>query len=197
MKRLQLAGSKRPLAVLAFLLVMLPVTVLASSPDWRPKYDQIMLYVNFIILAAVIFKFGREPFKKMLRQQKADVASEIEALESEKKRLVDEIASAQKQTDEGTVRLQEMRARLISQGEAKKKQIIDQAENQSTIMIQEAEKKMANRISQAKQTLKRELADLAFEQALVRLPEIITDDDNQRLLDEYMTSVDAEPAAAS
>ncbi len=173
-------------------LTLLPAAAFASSPDWRPTYDLVMMYVNFIIFAAVIVKFGRQPLKQFLKEKKEDVVSEIESLEAEKKRIVEEIETTNVQVSEGTIRLQEMKARLISQGEAKKKQIIDTAEKQSAIMIEEAQKKMANRIFQAKKTLKLELADLAFEQALIQLPKIITDGDNQRLLDEYMASMNAD-----
>ena len=177
-------------------LILLPGTAFASSSEWRPTYNLVMMYVNFLIFVGVIVKFGREPLKNFLRQKKEDVKSQIDTLEAERKRIVEAIETANVQVSEGTIRLQEMKARLISQGEAKKKQLIDTAEKFSAIMIEEAQKKMANRIFQAKETLKLELADMAFEQALVQLPKIITDGDNQRLLDEYMASVNAEKTSS-
>jgi hypothetical protein len=46
--------------------------------------------------------------------------------------------------------------------------------------------KDGNRIVQAKAGLKMELLDIAIDQAMARLPVLITDGDNQRLLDDYM-----------
>lgn len=186
MKLFGRCSIKRVLPACAFWLVLTPAMALAASPEWRPKYDQIMMYVNFIILAAVIVKFAREPLKNFLSQQKAEVVSEIEKLEAEKKRILDEIKAANEQAAESTQRFQEMKERLISQGETKKQQIVDQARLQSNAMIEETRKKMENRILQAKAQLKMELADMAFDQAMAKLPQVVNDEDNQRFLDDYM-----------
>jgi F-type H+-transporting ATPase subunit b len=188
MKRIKFFFDLRPLALLGFLLVM-PATAIAESPEWRPTYDLVMMYVNFLILATVIVKYGRTPIKNFLKQQKEDVASEIEILEAEKERVISEIRSAQTHSAEIRERLEDMKSRLIAQGETRKQQIIDQAQKQSALMIEETRKKMDNRIVQAQSDLKMELADLAFEQAFQQLPQIITDKDNQRLVNVYMQSM--------
>jgi F-type H+-transporting ATPase subunit b len=192
MKNSVFGSIGRGLPLFAGLLVMMPAVAMASSPEWRPKYDLIMMYVNFIILAAVIFKYAREPIKSFLKQQKEDVVSEMSQLETEKARFLDEIEAAKNRAAEGDLRFNEMKARLISQGEAKKQQMVDQAKQQSATMLEEARKKMETRILQAKSQLKMELADMAFEQASQQLPKIITDEDNQRLLEIYMKGMVAE-----
>jgi len=190
MRRIKLFINPRPFALVVFFLVMvIPATAMAKDPEWRPTYDLIMMYVNFIILAAVIVKYGRQPIKNFLKQQREDVASEIDLLESEKDRVIDEIKTAQIQSAEIKQRLDEMKERLIAQGEVKKQQIIDQAQEQSALMIEATRKKMVNQIVKAQEDLKMELADLAFDQAVKKLPQIITDQDNQRLVEEYMQSV--------
>ena len=179
------------LAALAFLIVMLPGIAAAASPSWRPTYDLVMRWVNFLILAGIIYKYAKEPLKNFLAQQKEDVLSEINALEAEKERIFGEISSADQRVEENRQKLADTKARLISQGETKKQRIIEQAQNQSALMLEEARKKMENRIHQAKDRLKMELADLAFEQAAKQLPQVITDADNQQLLDEFMRSMPA------
>jgi F-type H+-transporting ATPase subunit b len=177
---------RRLLPAASFFLVMIPGAAMASDPEWRPTYDLILKYVNFGILAAVIYRYGREPIRNFLKQQKGDVVAQIDALEGEKNRVIEEIKAAQLQAAENRERLEEMKARLISQGESEKQQIIEQAQQQSAIMIESAQRKLEFKIVQAQKQLKLELADLAFEQALQRLPRIMTDSDNQRLVDSYM-----------
>lgn len=186
MKIVKSCSSRRIWPIFSFLLAMMPAAAMAASPEWRPTYDKAMLWVNFTIFMAVIVKYGREPIKNFLKQQKEDVVSEIDALETEKARVLGEIQEAKTQAAESEVRFKELKERLISQGEAKKEQIVDQARQQSSVMIEETHKKMGNRILQAKNQLKMELADLAFDQAMQTLPQIITESDNQRLLDIYM-----------
>lgn len=177
---------RRLLPAASFLLVTIPGAAMASDPEWRPTYDLILKYVNFGILAAVIYRYGREPIRNFLKQQKGDVVAQIDALEGEKNRVIEAIKAAQLQAAENRERHEEMKARLISQGESEKQQIIEQARQQSAIMIESAQRKLEFKIVQAQKQLKLELADLAFEQALQRLPRIMTDSDNQRLVDSYM-----------
>jgi len=196
MKTIQ-GSSNRVLTLVAFLLMMMPGLALAAGPEWRSTYDMAMKWVNFIIFVAVIVKYAREPIKAFLKQQKGDVVSEMDRLEAEKQRVVGEMKAAKIQAVENKTRHKEIKDRLIAQGEQRKQKIIDQARQQSTIMIDETRKKMENRILQAKDKLKMELADMAFDQALQQLPRIITDDDNRHLLDVYMQGMHLEQDALS
>jgi len=49
-----------------------------------------------------------------------------------------------------------------------------------------AKQKIAGRIAQAKSEVKVQLVDEAIALATKKLPQIITDDDNQKLLDRYL-----------
>ena len=125
-----------------------------------------MMWVNFIILAAIIFKYARDPIKTFLKQQKKDVVSEMKKLEAEKDRVIGEISAAEVQSAKNKRRFEEMKARLVAQGETRKKQIVDQARQQGSLMIEETQKKMETRILHAKDRLKLELADMAFDRAI-------------------------------
>ncbi|BBO69976.1 hypothetical protein DSCA_39060 [Desulfosarcina alkanivorans] len=197
MKRTEYFSKNNTLTVFACLLVMVPGSAVASSADWRPTYDMAMMWVNFIILAAIIFKYARDPIKTFLKQQKKDVVSEMKKLEAEKDRVLGEISAAEVQSAKNRRRFKEMKARLVAQGEIRKKQIVDQARQQGTLMIEETQKKMETRILQAKDKLKIELADMAFDQAIQRLPQVITENDNQRFLERYMQGMQAEQDAIS
>ncbi len=170
-------------------MLFFPQSAMAADSDWRPVYDVAMRWINFIILVAVIVKYGREPIKDFLRLQKGDVVSQIDALDKEKVRILGEIKAAKRQGVENQARFKELKDRLIAQGETRKKQFIAQAKRQSAIMLEETRRKMANRIVQEKASLKMELLDFAMDQALERLPELITDRDSRRFLDDYMRSL--------
>ena len=174
---------------MALLTFLLPDSALAADPGWRPAYDVAMRWVNFILLVAVIVKYAREPIKDFLKLRKEDVVSQIEELDSEKTRILGEIKAARQQSDANQARFEEMKKRLIAQGEARKQQIITQAQQQSAMMLEETRRKMENRIVQAQASLKMELLDMAIARATAQLPGVITDADNQRLLDEYMQSL--------
>jgi F-type H+-transporting ATPase subunit b len=171
------------------LMFFFPEGALAADPEWRPSYDVAMRWINFIILVAVIVKYAREPIKDFLKLRKEEVVSQIDELNGKKARILDEIKSAKQQGVENQTRLKALKVRLITQGENRKKQIIEQARQQSVIMLEETRRKMENRIVQAKARLKMELLDIAMDQAVKKLPELITERDNQQFLDDYMRSL--------
>jgi F-type H+-transporting ATPase subunit b len=168
---------------------LFPASALAADPGWRPTYDIAMRWVNFIILAGVIIKYARVPIKNFFKQQKEDVVAKIDVLEAEKNRILEEISAAKKQGVESRERFQELKDRLVAQGETHKQQTIQQAKQQSAIMLEETRRKMQNRIAQAKAGLKMELLDMAMHQAVEKLPALISEGDNQRLLGDYMRSL--------
>ena len=170
-------------------LLLLPETALAGDPAWRPTYDIALRWINFIILVGVIVKYAREPIKDFLKLRKREVVAQIDELDTEKSRILGEIQAARQKGDANRARFEEMKQRLIAQGEARKQQIVKQAKQQSEIMLEETRRKMENRIVQAKAGLTSELLDMAIEQAMKQLPELITVDDNHRMLDEYMQSI--------
>lgn len=170
-------------------LLLVAPAALAADPEWRPTYDLAMRWINFIILVAVIVKYAREPIKDFLKLKKDDVVTQISELDQEKARILDEIQTVKQKEADNRVRLNELKDRLIAQAETRKQQIIEQAKQQSTIMLEETRRKMAHRIDQATSSLKLELLDMAIEQAAAKLPRIITPEDNQRLLADYMKSI--------
>ncbi|MDL2268458.1 ATP synthase F0 subunit B [Desulfosarcina sp. OttesenSCG-928-A07] len=179
--------------ILVFMVVVLAPGIAAASGsgDWRETWDTVMAWVNFSILAGVIFKFGRVPIKDFLAGQRSAISAELTALEEEKEKCLAEIDSARRHTDENRQRLAEMKERLISQGEARKQALIDQARSQAALMIQSVRTKMENHILMEKEKLKMELADMAFEQAAKSLPGVITDADNAMWIGNYMEEVNS------
>jgi len=192
MKMTGYAGAANVMILSVWLgLFLFPESAAAADPSWRPTYDIVLRWVNFIILVAVIVKYSHEPIKNFLKLQKEDIVSRVAELDSEKSRIIGEIKEVKKKGEANRIRLQEMKERLIAQGETRKQQIINQAKQQSTIMLEETRRKLENRVFQAKAALKVELLDLAIEQAMAQLPGVVNDEDNQRLLNDYMKSLDA------
>lgn len=190
---MKVIGSASRAGIMLLLVGMLgllfPEGAVAGDPGWRPIYDVAMRWINFIILVAVIVKFGREPIKNFLKLQKDDVVAKIDELDREKSKILDDIKAAKQQGVDNQARFKELKGRMIAQGQARKQQIIEQAKQQSAIMLEETRRKMENRIVQAKASLKMELLDMAIEQAQAKLPGLMTEGDNQRLLDDYMQRI--------
>ena len=157
-----------------------------TTPEWRLTYDQVMLWVNFLILVAVIVKYGRIPIKKFLEGQKSDIQAEIEQIERDKEKIKVKVADAVAEGKKSRIRLEQLKERIKAQGENKRRKIIEDANRQSVLLIEDVKRKIGNRIQQARDELKSEVVDIAIAQAVKRLPEVITHSDNQSFVDQYL-----------
>ena len=159
-----------------------------NSGDWRPIFDLVMRWVNFLILAFVLIKFSRAPIKKFLDGKKQDIADEIGALEAEKEEMLRQIDESKQQLENSRDRLSALKKRIIAQGEKNRQTIIKAAEQESKIMLKSARQKINSRIVEARQELKSELVDAAIALAKKLLPEKITETDNRKFIDAFMSS---------
>lgn len=164
------------------------VEVLAAEGGggWRPTYDIIMKWVNFSILAFIFFKFARRPLKNFLSNKKNEISLQIKKLEDEKDRLLQRVREAETKLEENVVRLEKLKERIVQTGERRKLEIIEDARQESRMIIESAKQKMEGRIIQARNRLRAEMVDAAAEMALDKLPGLVTEDDNRKLLEQFM-----------
>jgi F-type H+-transporting ATPase subunit b len=175
-------------AALAITAVV-PVDALAAgeSGDWRPVFDLVMRWVNFLLLAFVIFKFSRTPIKSFLENRKQEISSGIKALEAEKEKIVADIERNRQKLADSRERLNQLKKRIISEGERNKQKIIRDAENESKLMLESAGQKINSRIHGAQVALRAELVDLATRMAMEKLPSEVTEQDNQKYIDAFLS----------
>ena len=159
-----------------------------SAGDWRPVFDLVMRWVNFLILAFLLIKFSRAPIKSFLESKKEEIASEIKELESAKEQILLEIDENRKQIENSKERLSRLKESIITQGEKNKLKIIEDAELESKMLLESAEQKINHRIAEARETIKLELIDLAMALAIQKLPEQITEQDNQKFINSFLES---------
>ena len=159
-----------------------------SANDWRPMFDLVMRWVNFLILAFLLIKFSRLPIKSFLAGKKEEVALEIEALESDKTQMLLKIDESRKQIENSKERLSQLKKTIIAQGEKNKLKIIKDAEQESKIILESAKQKIASRISEAREVIKLEMVDEAIALAMQMLPDKITDQDNQKFINAFLES---------
>ena len=173
-------------SIIVLHLTSLDALAADSSDGWRPVFDLIMRWANFLILAFLLIKFSRLPIKSFLEGKKEDIAREIEKLEADKNQILLEIDENNKQIENSKERLAQLKKTIIAQGEKNKIKIIADAERESEILLESAKQKIENRVADARELLKAELVDKAIALAMKKLPESITDQDNQKFIDKFI-----------
>lgn len=172
------------------LLVMFAAPVLAGEegpPDWRPMYDRIMLYINFVILAFILVKFGRKPLMNFLRNKKDDVQYEIERLEKKRDKIVSQIRETEATMTESEVYFQSIHDRIVNQATRKKDEIIETAKEQSALILENAKKKAESRYKTEMEKLRDELVDIAIQMAFEQIPQEINETDQEKYISQYLS----------
>ena len=168
-------------------LALAPEALAADSGgDWRTTYDLVMRWVNFIILAAVIVKFGRRPLMDFLTGRKGEVAYELRRLEEEKEALLEKVGEMRQKIEASESRYEQIKERIIAQGNNRKQAIIDDAQRESRILMETAKNHIENRLRTAKRTIRAEIIDMAVSRAMQELPAKVTAEDNRKLVEKLI-----------
>lgn len=176
--------------VFVMMLILSPDVMAADSGDgFRPTWDLIMRWVNFIILVAVIVKFGRRPLRDFIEGRRDEVAFELKRLEEQKEAATEKVQDAYRQLDNRRERFEEIKARILKQSEARKAQMIEQARRESDLLLENTKRKIDFQLQKARQELRSELVDNAVDQALKMLPQHITAEDNSKILEAYIDRI--------
>ena len=172
-----------------FLLIGSTACAAENAVDWRSTYDLVMRWVNFIILVAILIRFGKKPVKKLITGLKDNLEAELKQLEHEKQQAEEKASRAQKMLDESHIRFNKLTERITMQGERKRQEIIQDAKRESKLILDSAKRKLENQIIKAKEDLRAELVDTAIASAFEKLPKLIKIEDHQRFFNKYINSL--------
>lgn len=180
------------IAVAGFLFVMSVQCAWAADalPFTRATFDQIMRYVNFIILASLVIKYARRPIANFLNEKKLEVGMEIQRLEETKLQVENQSREIQIQLDAGQQRLSLIKEKIIAQGQNRKEQLITEAQADARLLMETARRKIESRISDAKDRLRSELIDMAADRAAAKLSVVLTPADQERMMRQWLEFTD-------
>jgi F-type H+-transporting ATPase subunit b len=152
----------------------------------RETYDVLMKWVNFIILAVLIIKYASRPIASFLDDKKSEVATAISRLESQKLAAQEKLGEYQRQLTASRERLEEIQNRIIAEGEERKAQLIAAAENDSRVMLKVTQVRIEHMLRETHTRITSELVDAATQIALTQLPGLITAEDQERMIHQWL-----------
>jgi F-type H+-transporting ATPase subunit b len=161
-----------------------------ASGFTRESYDLLMRWVNFIILAFLIVKYARRPVANFLKEKRNEISSLVEQYEAEKKEALDKIRESQIQLETSQERLELIKEKIVAEGQRRKEQLIADAKEESRLLLDSARQKIQGQIREAYHTLRAELIDEAAEKALIKLPGMVTQEDQERFIRQWLLAVE-------
>jgi F-type H+-transporting ATPase subunit b len=145
--------------------------------------------MNFTVLALALFFILRKPAGQALGGRIRGIKEQLEDLEAKK-------AAAEKTLAEYDTKLatlekaaEELVADYVKQGEAAKARILVEAAASADKLKEQAKRNIEHEFKRAKEQLRDEVVEAALVKAESAIREKISDDDQNRLVDEYLEKV--------
>lgn len=157
------------------------------SPPWLITDTAKVL--NFAVLAIVLFLVLRKPASEALNGRIKGIADELEDLETRKAEIEKQLAGYNKKLAALDKESEQIVAEYIRQGEDAKARILKEAESTAEKLKDQAKKNIEHEFKQAKLTLQTEIVEKALAKAEEAIKAQVTDQDQDRLVDEYLEKV--------
>jgi F-type H+-transporting ATPase subunit b len=160
-----------------------------ASGFTRESYDLLMRWVNFVILVVLIVKYARRPVMTFLKDKRNEISSLIDQYEAEKKEAAEKIRESQIQLEASQERLNLIKERIVAEGQRRKEQVIADAKEESRLLLDSARLKIKGQIREAYNMIRAELIHEAAQKALLKLPGQMTQEDHERLIQQWLLAV--------
>lgn len=157
------------------------------SPPWMVTDTAKVL--NFAVLAIGLFLVLRKPVAQALSDRIKGIKEELEDLESRKAAMEKQLAEYDTKLATLDKEAEHVIAEYIRQGEEAKVRILKEAESAAEKLKDQAHKNIEHEFKQAKQELQAEIVEKALVKAEALIQDKISDDDQNRLVDEYLEKV--------
>jgi len=164
-----------------------------AAAGWRPTYDLVMRWLNFLILIVLFFKYARKPLVAFLKGKSKQIEENIKAIEKEKDAIQDRVDALLEKQEQSRERLRGIKERIVSQGKLKKQKIIDDAKMESQLLLESAHRRMTYEIAAARDRLQAALVDQAIELAIKNIPQQMTEHDTQQALQSSIDNINTLP----
>lgn len=151
--------------------------------------DLIWRTMNFGVLAAVLIFLLRKPLAKGLASRRQGIKDRLDDLEKQKQEAAKQLAEYKEKLTRLDEEAEKIIAQYIQDGEAAKAKIIEEAKAASEKLQEQAKKNIEHEFDKAKQELKAEMAEQAVAMAEELIKKHITDEDQEQIIDEYLTKV--------
>ena len=184
--------TRRALVLVAIAITFwIPEEALAGDPGggWRQTYDIVMMWVNFILLAALLLKFLRQPLRNFLHKQRDAIKDVLGRLEAEKSRIEDDIHALKGTLEDRKQKAVDWHRRIIALGEDERRDIIESARKEAERRLAKAHQLIEARHRDACQTLRNEMVDTAIRMATQEFSKHMTPAAQQTLTDRFLKTV--------
>lgn len=151
--------------------------------------DLILRCVNFAILVGVLYKLLKNPIVNYFSTRRRNIQQLLEEMEQRKEEAERRCAEYKAKLALLDQEVEKIVNEYVEQGERERAKIIEAAERQSEYIKQQAQLAIQQEMKAAKDALRAEVAELTVKAAEDILRERIVDEDQTKLVEEFMVKV--------
>ncbi|MEW6264445.1 MAG: F0F1 ATP synthase subunit B [Thermodesulfobacteriota bacterium] len=181
------------LTVLSGLIMLLAAQeVLASGGggvSTQKFWDFVWRAWNFLVLFIALFLLLRKPAAKFFAGRRANIAETLSDLERKKAQAEDRYREMEAKLADLAGEREKILAEYVKAGEEERDRIIAHAREMAERIKKQAEVTIAQEINSAKAALRKEVAASAAALAEDLIKQKMTDQDQDRLVEEYISKV--------
>ena len=157
------------------------------SADLR---DLLYRFINFALLIIILFvAIKKSGLKDSLTGRIEEIKQRLEDLSKEKEEAETKYQDIEKRLRDFDGKKKEIVEQFQNEGRAEKERIIAEAHERAKQIVAQAELTIQQEMQSAKERLRREVMDLAAEKAQVTIANEMTDEDQDRLVSEFIERV--------
>lgn len=160
-----------------------------QSVHGEPAWVVIARFLNFAVLVGVLVYFLRAPIAGYLSRRSTEIRSDLVTAAETREAASEQMARVEKRLQSLPSEIEALKARGIEEVAAEEARILKAAETERNRLMEQARRDIDMRLRAAKRDLVKQAADLAVGLASDRIKRNITDADQQRLVDRYLTQI--------
>lgn len=145
--------------------------------------------LNFAVLAVALFLVLRKPASQALNSRIKGIKEELEDLETRKAATEKQLADYNEKLALMEKEAEKIISQYVQQGEDAKARILSEAQVTAEKLKEQAKKNIEYEFKQARQQLQADILERALAKAEKIIAERISDEDQGRLVDEYLDKV--------
>ena len=145
--------------------------------------------INFAVLACALVFLLKKPLSQALKGRIDGIREQLEELEAKKKEAEVQLAKYNEKLSQMDKEAEKIVAAYIKQGEDTKARLIEEAKVAAERLEAQAQRNIEHHFQQAKKTLQAEIIEKALAKAETVIKERISDNDQDRLVVEYLDKV--------
>ncbi len=157
--------------------------------EGRQLWDMAWRIINFLILAALLWKLLADKIKAYFGDRRKEIAQMLEEADKAKAEAEQRHSEYQKKLENVEKDIKEIREAIMGELESEKARIIEEGKAAAERIVEQAKWSAEQEVVKAKNSLKNQVVDMAGDMAASLVTQSLNQEDQKKIIEEYLDKV--------